>query len=270
MNLGSDLIRVADDAFDAAQVAGLYRALSRLGRMPAGLLYVPSPAWQTDRRAALGAYVPEELVTFLPTYVEKVRALYGDAPLAGIEIFMSHHASDQPAAHAGLHVDSNEPDWESAKVAWGSVLHLGPDEVLEGGGTAFWPTLPVPAKIMDRCFQPNTFDTLDALTSEWRVVDRKVNRLVAFDGRLPHYAARCRARPGEPRIALIVTGWSTIPRFAATDDGFSKLSPDEYRAFTELPEVHLDAVRAHQHMVRTIGEGPAASLARAMEKVLSM
>ncbi len=269
-------IRVLDDAFDLAELGSLYRALAPLPRMPAGLLYVPLPDFErltrgdAAMRAALEAYLPRELVAFLPGYVAKAAALAPPAEaICGIEVFLSQHASPEPAKHAGLHVDSNEPDWESARVSWGSILHVGPKDILGGGGTAFYPHLPVPEAILARCFAPNTFESLDALTTEWEVVERKQNRLLAFDGRLPHYAARCQARPEEPRVALIVTGWATVPRFAQ-EGGFSKLSPAEYRAFIEEPEANLGIARAHHDLGRALGEPRLTALDAAMRKVLVM
>ncbi len=273
-----DLIHVLDDAFDPREVEALYHAMKQRGRMPASLLYMPKADFDDLARgdaktiARLEEYAPKELVRFLPRYVERVLELAPvREPLCGYEIFMSQHASETPAGHAGLHVDSNEPDWDSARVAWGSVFHVGPETVIDGGGTAFWPRLPVPPHVHERCFAPNTFDSLDALTNEWVVVERKVNRLVAFDGRLPHFAARCRARPEEPRIALIVTGWITVPRFAPTEPrAYSRLEPAEYLALTELPESHLGAVREYEQAASEVGRERLVAAARAMEKVAAI
>lgn len=276
--MGNPLIRVVDDAFDPSDVAALYEAMKRRGRMPASLLYVPKAdfdalsAGDAKTIAALERYAPAELVRFLPRYVATVQATApASDPLCGYEIFMSQHASEEAAGHAGLHVDANEPDWDTARVAWGSVFHVGPETVLEGGGTAFWPRLPVPKAVHERCFSPNTFESLDALTDEWLLVDRKPNRLVAFDGRLPHYAARCRARPDAPRIALIVTGWITVPRFAPAEPGvYSRLEPEEYLALTELPEHALAAVRDYERAASEVGPARLSAAARAMEKVAAI
>lgn len=277
--MAEDLIRVLDDAFDPVAVAGLYRAMKGRGRMPASLLYMPKADFDelargdATRIAALERYAPPELVRFLPGLVARIQELAPAVaePLCGYEIFMSQHASETPAGHAGLHVDANEPDWDTARVAWGSVFHVGPEAVIEGGGTAFYPRLPVPTHVHERCFAPNTFDSLDALTGEWVVVDRKVNRLVAFDGRLPHYAARCRARPDAPRIALIVTGWITVPRFAPADPhAYSRLEPDEYLALTELTESALAAVRDYERAASEVGHARLTAAARAMAKVAAI
>lgn len=246
--------------------------------MPASLLYMPMSDFDALARgdaatvAALERYAPRELVSFLPRLVAKVREIApSQAPLVGVEIFMSQHASETPATHAGLHVDSNEPDWDTARVAWGSVLHLGPERVIEGGGTAFYPRLPVPEHVHARCFSPSTFDALDALTNAWVVVERKVNRLVAFDGRLPHYAARCRARPDAPRIALIVTGWATVPRFAPPEPHvYSRLEPEEYLALTELPEAQLAVAREWLRVADEAGEARLTAAVRAMRKVAAI
>ena len=265
----TEAIVVVDHAFDAIEIATLYATLARYPRMPAGMLFVDIEdvdrltRGDAEMRVALEAYLPRELVAFLPTYVAEVRKVAPTSePVVGVEIFLSQHASSEPQAHPGLHVDSNEPTWDTAKVAWGSILHLGPERVLEGGATVFWPTLPVPDDVLARCFAPTTFEALEGLAIEWCVIERQVNRLLAFDGRLPHFAGRCRARPSEPRVALVVTGWSTVPRFARAG-GFSHLTAAEYRAFTELPEAALDRVR------REATDGPP-ELAAAMKKLASL
>ncbi len=264
----SELVRVIDDAFDASEIDALYMRLARYPRMPTNLLYVAVEdverlaGGDNETTARLEGYLPRELVAFVPRYVERVRAVAPtNEPIVGVEIFLSQHASSEPQRHAGFHVDSNEPTWDSARVAWGSILHLGPKRVLEGGTTVLWPTLPVPAEVMAHCFQPTTYEQLDALSSDWLVVERRQNRLLAFDGRLPHFAGRCRAIPSEPRVALVVTGWATIPRFASPA-GFSHLTAAEYRAFTELPEAVLDGVRR--------GEAGPPDLVSAMQKLAAM
>lgn len=270
-----DLIRVVDDAFDREEVDALYRAMATRGRMPISLLYVPKEdltriaEGDATSTATLERYAPRELVRLLPRLVAKVIEVAPPSePLCGFEVFMSQHASETTATHAGLHVDANEPDWDSARVAWGSVFHVGPESILEGGGTSFYPRVPVPPHIHERCFMPNTFDSLDALTDEWVTVERRVNRLVAFDGRLPHYAARCRARSSAPRIALIVTGWATVPRFAPLVPGtYSRLEPDEYVALTELPEEHLAVVREYERAAESSGRARLEAAARAMTKI---
>lgn len=273
-----NLIRIVDDAFDRAEIDALYAALRPRGRMPASLLYIPREDFDLLARgdaatvATLERYAPRTLVAFLPKLVAKLLAVAPPSePLTGFEVFMSQHASEAPATHAGLHVDANEPDWDTARVAWGSVLHVGPEAVLEGGGTTFYPRLPVPEHILARCFAPNTFASLDALTDEWVTVERRVNRLVAFDGRLPHYASRCRARPDAPRIALIVTAWATVPRFAPKEPHvFSRLEPEEYLALTESPEEHLAIVREHARLTAEVGVARLEAIARAMEKVAAI
>lgn len=263
----SALVRVVDDAFEPSEIRALYEALVRCTRMGAGLFYVDAAdvarLTQGDEAtvARLEAYLAPELVAFLPRYVAKVRAVAPtDEPVVGVEVFLSQHASPEPNKHAGFHVDSNEPAEATAKVAWGSILHLGPDEVIEGGSTVLWPTLPVPAEVMAHCFRPTTYEDLERLSSQWQVVERRTNRLLAFDGRLPHFAGRCRARPLEPRLALVVTGWSTVPPFASPG-GFSCLTSSEYRAFTQLPEATLERVR------RGEGEDAPPELVSAMRKL---
>jgi len=244
--------------------------------MPAGLFFIPTAELERLERGeaevvgALGGYLPAELVGFLPAMVRAVRELAPPAePICGVEVFLSRHSSEEVCAHAGLHIDTNEPDWDSARVSWGSILHVGPTEILSGGGTTFYPRLPVPEAILARCFAPNTFDSLDALTAEWHHVERRENRLLAFDGRLPHYADRCQARPDAPRIALIVTGWTTLPRFARPG-AFSPMTAAEYQAFTTAPEEHLAVVRNHHDLGKVIGPAQRTLLDRAMATLLGM
>lgn len=274
----SDLIKVEDDAFPRAEMDALYAALCLRPRMPASLLYVPREDFEALARgdagtvAALERYAPAPLVALLPRLVAKVRGLYPTtAPLVGYEVFLSAHASEVHAQHAGLHVDANEPDWDTARVAWGSVLHVGPEAVLEGGGTSFYPRLPVPPDVLARCFEPNTYDALAALSKDWVTVGRRVGRLVAFDGRLPHFASPCRALPSAPRIALIVTGWETVPRFASPEPHvFSRLEPDEYLALTEAPEAHLALVRDYARVASEVGQARLEAIARAFDKVAAI
>jgi hypothetical protein len=226
--VGQDLIVTRDDAHDPAVLHRLYQDLSVLPRMPAALLYIPMAdlerlaAGDKTVASALAAYVPESLVAFLPAHVDKVRAMApNQGDLVGVEVFLSRHASMDHTPHGGLHVDANEPD---------------------GGGTAVYPRLPVPEQLMSYCFRYTTHDELDALAADWTVVPQKPNRLLVFDGRLPHYACRCRAKPEAPRTALIVTGWATVPRFAP-ERGYSKLTVEQYQAFTHLPESDVQRAR---------------------------
>lgn len=259
-----------DDVHDVAVLRRLYQDLSVLPRMPAALLYISMvdlarlAAGDKSVFAALSAYVPESLVSFLPGHVDKVLALApnamapsilepGQRELVGVEVFLSRHASMEHTPHGGLHVDANEPDWDSALVRWGSVFHLGPDHVPEGGGTAVYPRVPVPEQLMSYCFRYTTHDELDALAADWTVVPQKPNRLLVFDGRLPHYACRCRANPEAPRTALIVTGWATRPRFAP-EQGYSKLTVAQYQAFTRLPEADVQRARGFLELQRERGD----------------
>lgn len=276
--MSSEPIDVVDEAFPREEMDALYAALRLRPRMPASLLYIPAEDFAALEReepgtvAALERYAPRALVRLLPRLVAKVRALRpSTAPLVGYEVFLSAHASEQHAQHAGLHVDANEPDWDTARVAWGSVLHVGPESVLEGGGTSFYPSLPVPPNVLARCFEPNSYESLAALSDAWVTVARKVGRLVAFDGRLPHFAERCRALPTSPRIALIVTAWETVPRFASPEPHvFSRLEPEEYVALTESPEEHLALVRDYARVAGEVGAERLAAIARAFDKVAAI
>jgi hypothetical protein len=274
--VGQDLIVTRDDAHDPAVLHRLYQDLSVLPRMPAALLYIPMAdlerlaAGDKTVASALAAYVPESLVAFLPAHVDKVRAMApNQGDLVGVEVFLSRHASMDHTPHGGLHVDANEPDWDSALVRWGSVFHLGPDNVPEGGGTAVYPRLPVPEQLMSYCFRYTTHDELDALAADWTVVPQKPNRLLVFDGRLPHYACRCRAKPEAPRTALIVTGWATVPR-CAPERGYSKLTVEQYQAFTHLPESDVQRARGFLELGRERGARVAQVLVDALSAIESI
>ena len=268
-------VHVVESLHPIENVRALYAAIKHLPRMPAGLLWIDAEAMrrlQEDDplvRQALEAYVPTLVITFLVAHVRKIEAVYKGIPPVGYEFFLSQYAAPEVAPGSGLHVDSNEPEWESANIVWSSVYHVGPTHVKEGGGTVLFPEVPASKEVEARSFRRNTFEELEAIPALRQAVPFRENQLIAFDGRVHHYADRCAAHPGQPRIAFVVTAWESRPRFAPLF-GHSLLSISEYRAFTESPEADVAAVGAYLAVRDRLGQEHTNDLANALERIAKM
>lgn len=251
---GSPLVTVFDDFADPARVADAYERLRRWPRVPHGLFRCELERvrrHQAGDPAAADAFRPYfgGLSDFLLDYlVALCEVLPGEKRAASAVVELWIGSNRTPSDLAYLHIDTHSGDHlpgPERRPVVGTIFHLGPAGGIEGGGTWFSTALPVPQDVLAHNRRMIPMSTALSLTDGWIEVGRRVNRLVRFDGRLPHFRAPM-AEVGDrsaPRVAILANLWESLPELDGRMNGVSLVAPDEFAAYARLDQNDADALR---------------------------
>jgi hypothetical protein len=171
--------------------------------------------------AQLTGAVGEPAGAMLATYCRALReraACVFDQQLDGFEIWTN--TSTKSTADVWLHFDNDEIERkETGQIKhplFGSVLHLGPMIGMRGGETFF--CLSDHAKLDQIIFKTLSWSLLTGLLADSGMsVPFRAGRTILFDGRLAHCVAPFTLLDEQkPRLTLLVNGWSTRIKSAAS------------------------------------------------------
>ncbi|RKH58457.1 hypothetical protein [Corallococcus aberystwythensis] len=238
-------LQVFNNVFDEALIHAAYEALRPLPPLPSGFFWVDMERviayQQGDARQVeeLAAYLPREIATLTFQYFVRLMDLIPEVrrdQVAGFELWF--HNLGAPVKRAAFHVDHDVPLAEkTGKVhlpLWGTVIYLGPQSGLVGGGTVFNLEEPLSQTLLDNCMRFHDFDALFKLSDQWVTVPFKPNRCAVFRGTLPHcIAATEQVSPERPRVNLLANLWDHRPSFA-DGQAFCRFSPEEFALLGRL------------------------------------
>jgi hypothetical protein len=246
-------LAIYDDLLDEDRVRAAYQSLSRWPRIPHGLFWCELSRIQRyhagDRSQAdcLGEHFGE-LTPFLFDLFARVLAVVppsAQTPTGSLEFWTGCNgaSSEQVYLHVDSHsMDGGRPGAEPHPLL-GTIFHLGPAEGVQGGSTFFCTERPVPPTITTRNRTSLPEREALALSTQWVEVPRRFNRLVRFEGSLPHFRGAITAASG-PRVALFANLWPTTPQVGRRPRECALISPAEFRAYLRMPPGEARAMRA--------------------------
>jgi hypothetical protein len=213
---------VFDNVLHPALVEKAYEVF-QAHRIPASTLYLPMEHLTNEERllAELTLCVAEPAGAMLATYCRALwerAARVFDQPLDGFEIWTN--CSTKSNAEVWFHFDNDEIERkESGQIKhplFGSVLHLGPMIGMRGGETFF--CLSDHAKLDQIIFRTISWSLLTGVLADSGMsVPFRAGRTILFDGRLAHCVAPFTLLDEQkPRLTLLVNGWSTRIKSAAS------------------------------------------------------
>ena len=217
-------LQVIDRAVPETLLEPAYQALRTRFMPPVGFFWVdlelvqrhaagdPGPA------AELGRYLPDEAVALILTLLQR---LYFDlVPDAGRDRIAGFEVGTQLTlvpelgnVPVRLHFDCDPRRLMSGEVRgplWSSVLHLGPTAGLVGGETAVGLELPVNEAVLGLAFRgAGTVEDALGASHDWVTVPFRRNRLIVFEGILPHFRRLVRKLPSadEPRVTMVAAAY---------------------------------------------------------------
>ena len=202
------IIRQAVTPNVAKAAYGVFREL----RIASGSLYVPkaelafSDTW-------LGSY-GEAVETFAKDHCDQLAAIaksQGVYDFHGFEIW-TNLAVDCPT-RVVVHVDNDEvhraATGEVRNPVLGSILHLGPDNLEQGGGTCFFLNSEKTTAHSDFLFQSTAWETVRETIGYSAIeVPFHAGQMVIFRGDLAHCVIPFEKSHWGPRVAFLVNLWS--------------------------------------------------------------
>jgi hypothetical protein len=212
--LGADGVREVPEFVPMVERQRVYGILRRVA-IPSSAFYLNFEALaSSDTVDALAQHFPGELAQFIVSHCRRLAAILPPSVKAqadGFE-FWSTQPPQLPQRQIYLHIDCDEQtrviQGQVRAPLLGSVLYMGPDAGLVGGGTLF-----ISDDRLLETFRPYAFHDEAAfmsLRAGVRPVDYRPGKLVLFDGRLGHGARPILDQPaGSPRIAFLVNLWNT-------------------------------------------------------------
>jgi len=247
-------IAVDDDFLEPAQVAAAYELLRPWPRVPHGLFrcdleQVRRHRAGDDQTEELAAYFGRELAGFLLDYFAALTCVLPaeqHGPGATLEFWIASNRSvgEMVYPHMDTHSGDRLPGPERRPVL-GTIFHLGPADGQRQVGTFFSTGLPVSEALLAHNRRPLPFDQALALADDWVEVAQRQNRLIRFDGRLPHFRSPVRevADPDAPRIALLANLWERLPELDARMHGVSLVTDGEFCMYRQLDQSDAEALR---------------------------
>jgi hypothetical protein len=203
------------------------------------------------RRHTLGDPGPvEELRQYLGRLAEPLyhyfSVLVGELPtldVSGFEFWIGKEA--RTIAEVYLHRDTSgaprRPTDPRPHPRWSSIFHVGPQRGLVGGSTYLCTESPVSKRVARHDQVLLGLAKARSLSHEWIDVPQKANRLVLFDGAMPHFAAPVASYPSPhaPRSTLLANFWPRQPTRAY--EGICRVSPKDFQRYLSLPvrEINL-------------------------------
>jgi hypothetical protein len=264
-------LRIYDQFLDDHQIVRLHHALRALPEVGHGLFWLDAnavrayAAGDVARAAPLAEYFGD-LAPQLFEYFARLLAVQPGDEACALEFWT--RVTEHPTEHVYLHIDTHsgaKPEGSHPTPAWGTILHVGPGAGITGGGTTFAMDDPVAPEVLQHNGRTLPADMAMSLSREWMTVERRQNRLVVFDGRLPHFAAPVHTiDPQQPRVALLVNLWPSVPSFGADAPGCCRLSPREFKSFAKMSSAEV-AVLAR--LLRRLDDSEIAVLIAAFDRL---
>jgi hypothetical protein len=233
---GSTAVHVIDDVLDETAARAAYDELRDL-TLPGDCLFVRTEVVRAHKRgdgaphAELSQYVSSKLATTLLDYIAALYEKHVPAAagsVAGFEVWVNQFRIN---SRKQLHVDYDgalrRKTNEVRTPAWSTILHLGPERGMRGGETAIFTARPAERHVLDACFTSIEDEEVLALSNDRVVVPQKFNRLVVFDGSLPHYVmpVKALADATQPRVTMTVNLWDAPILAAARRESMFPFAP---------------------------------------------
>jgi hypothetical protein len=249
----SAVLEIHDQFLEPDRVRAAYQILSHWPRIPHGLFWCEIPRIERyrDGDPSQADCLREHFGDLTPFLFDLFASLLPMVPLgclreeATLEFWTGSNA--EPSELVYLHVDSHSFTGGSTAPEphplLGTIFHLGPDEGIEGGSTFFCTGRPVPPAIVARNRTSMPQDQALALAGDWIEIPRRFNRLIKFEGSLPHFRGKM-AAAAQPRVAVFVNLWPTSPLRPGRRAGCALISPAELRAYLKLGPGDARALRA--------------------------
>ena len=238
-------LQVVDGYLDGATLAELYQALlPRTGIHFQYLFYFPvERVGEPAVTARLREYVGPLADLLIAHFVRLREVLPPLAPGALFELWtlnMGRSDDDRVVPHFD-HLPGTIGA-ETLCPTWSTILHVGPVTGIVGGATAICCEQPVPDRVLSGLMRWQPAAEARALSRQWIDVPQRSNRLVIFDGSLPHFVEPVSEAPDGNRITLLVNVWDELPEGYGMLNECCRASPEEFRIYEKLDAAQLEAL----------------------------